>query len=221
MKNLVNIQEFREGFYEVHLGGLKRSCPLYRAGKDMWIVGNEHLSFGTDVEFTRKIGNLLAKKLENFEFDFIMTAEAKSLCFAYEVAKNLGCSEFAVARKSIKPYNERFVSERINSITSAKDETLYLDDFNMDRIRNKKIILIDDVISTGSTMHGLLKLAKKCMAEVSVIAAVWLEGPWPFEQFSKEFEAGNLVFLGVLPVFARGGVYEKLYEKKIFIETAQ
>jgi adenine phosphoribosyltransferase len=221
MKNLVNIEKFREGLYEVNIDGLKRSCPLYKAGADMWIVGNEHLSFGTDVEFTHKVGKLLAEKLGRFEFDFLMTAEAKSLCVAYEVARNLRHKDFAIARKSIKPYTENYISEKINSITSAKNEILCLDNFNMNRIKNKKIILLDDVISTGSTMLGLLRLAKSSRAKVSAIAAIWLEGPWPFEQFSKEFESGNLIFLDILPIFARGSVYDQLYEKKILIETTQ
>ncbi len=219
---LVDIKKFQQkGHHVINIDGLKRSCPLYKAGADMWIVGNEHLSFGTDVEFTRKVGKLLAEKLGRFESDFLMTAEAKSLCIAYEVAKNLGHKDFAIARKSIRPYNKNYISEKINSITSAKNEILYLDNFNKDRIKNKKIILLDDVISTGSTMLGLLKLAKKSKAEVSVIAAIWLEGPWPFEQFTEEFKSDRLVYIDILPIFARGKVYEELYAKKVFIETTK
>jgi len=221
MKNLVNIEKYREGSYEVSLDGLKRSCPLYKVEKDIWIVGNEHLSFGTDIEFTHKVGALLAEKLGRYEFDILMTVETKSLCIAYEVARNLGNKEFAVARKSIKPYTENHISVNISSITSAKNETLYLDNLNIDRIRNKKIILLDDVVSTGSTMRGLLELAKDAMAEVSVIATVWLEGPWPFEQFTEELESERLVFLDILPVFASGKAYEQLYKRKTIIETRE
>jgi adenine phosphoribosyltransferase len=218
LENLIDIRRYSGEFHEINVQGLKRICPLHKVDTEMWIVGNEHLSFGTDIEFTQKAGSDLAKRLEVFESDCILTPEAKSLGITYEVAKGLGHRDYAIARKSVKPYDKNYVSSEIRSITTAKEEKLYLDDLNIKRIRGKRIILLDDVISTGNTMHGLMELAERSQAEVCAIAAVWLEGHWPFEQFAKEFKSGRLVFMGILPIFAEGATYEKLYSKQLYYE---
>lgn len=220
MENFIDIRKFQgESCYEINIDGLKRICPLYKIGSEIWIVGNEHICFGTDIEFTREIGRKLAEKLDRLKADCILTAEAKSLCIAYEVAQNLGHQNFAIARKSIKPYNTDYIFTEINSITSAKKEILYLDELNISRIKGKKIILLDDVISTGSTMLGLLELTKKSGARVCCFAAIWLEGTWPFDQFTKEFKTGSLIYMDILPIFASGNTYKELYTKKISIEN--
>ncbi|MBU0477582.1 adenine phosphoribosyltransferase [bacterium] len=219
MKKLIKIRRYKnEKHYEVNIDGLKRLCPLYKVAPETWIVGNEHISFGTDIEFTQKIGRKLAEKISKFKADCILTAEAKSLGAAYEVARNLGHKNFAIARKSIKPYDKNYISTEIKSITSAKKELLYLDDFNIARIRGKKIVLFDDVISTCSTMLGLIELAKKAGAEVCAMAAIWLEGSLVFEQFIEEFKAGRLIHIDILPIFTIGKTYDKLRNKNISIE---
>lgn len=218
MGKLIDIRKFNGESYEISTEGLKRVCPLYKVDSEMWIVGNEHLSFGTDVEFTRKAGRELAKKLEKFEADCIFTAETKSLGYAFVISQNLGHSYFAVARKTIKPYNTKYMSTEICSITSAKKEVIYIDELTIARIKNRKIILFDDVISTGSTMHGLMKLAKEVDAEVCAIASIWLEGYGPFEQFTEEFQSERLMFIDILPVFALGNTYKELCSKQRYYE---
>ena len=79
--------------------------------------------------------------------------------------------------------------------------------------------MLDDVISTGSTMKGLMALAKKAKARVCAMAAVWIEGPWPFEQFYDVYKDNKLIYLDVLPIFARGKVYKKLCSQKKRIEA--
>ena len=185
----------------------------------MWIVGNEHLSFGSDIEFTANTGKMLAQKLEPFEADCLIAPEVKALGIAYETARTLGTMGFAVARKSIKPYQENYLSTEIRSITTGQSETLYIDDINIDLIQGKKVILLDDVISTGSTMLGLIDLVRQANAEVCALASVWLEGPWPFETFSKEIQSGRLIYLDVFPIFAEGNTYNDLCERKRFIEN--
>lgn len=219
MKALIEVRKFDNSYYEIDIGGLKRLCPLYRTDHDIWIVGNEHLSFGTDVEFTQEIGKRLAEKLERFKANCILAPETKSLGVAYEVAKHLGHRDFAIARKSIKPYNINYFSVSINSITSAKDESLFLDEINIDRIKGKRLILLDDVISTGSTMCGLMELANKAGGDVCAIAAIWVEGFLPFKLFAEEFKSKKIVFLSVLPLFADGEKLEELLEKKVLIEN--
>lgn len=193
-------------------------CPIYKATPEIWIVGNEHLCFGTDIEFTRRIGRMLAQKLFRFKADCILTPEAKSLGFAFELAQRLGHKNFAIARKSIRRYQKRFVFAGIKSITSAKKEFLYLDDLNLSRIKGKRIVLFDDVISTGSTMQGLQNLAKKAKAKVCAIATIWLEGYWPLEEFFKEFKAAKLIYLDIFPLFSRGKTQQRLLENKLRIE---
>jgi adenine phosphoribosyltransferase len=219
MQQFIDIRPYRSDTFEIHIKGLKRLCPLINTGEDFWIVGNEHLSFGTDLAFTRKVGKLLAEKLREFHADTILTAEVKSLGIAYEVSQKLKHDRFALARKRLKPFSKKAASVRINSITSAKQETLFLDEINLERIRGGNLILLDDVISTGSTMKGLMALAEKAKARICAVAAVWIEGPWPFERFYDVYKDGKLIYLGVLPIFARGNVYNKLCFQKKQIEA--
>lgn len=215
MEHFIDIRHYRQQTsHVVAIGNLKRTCPIYNVGEDLWVVGNEHLCFGADVALTQRIGKLMAEKLLRFNADIVLTAASKSLGMVYELAKALGHEMFSVARKSIKPYQPEYSSTRIRSITSAKQEMLYLDDINRERLKEKKVILVDDVISTGSTMRGLNELAQSAGAEIMAIAAVWIEGPWPFFQFMDSFSKKSFVYLDVLPIYAKGHVYGRLNREK-------
>lgn len=219
MKHYIDIRKYKkEKFYKLNLCGFEKICPLYKVTPGMWVVGNDHLSFGADVEFTRKIGKRLSKELSRFNPDYILTAETKSLGLAYEISRCLCRSNFAIARKDIRSYRGNGISSEIKSITSEKKEYLFLDEFNIKLIKGKRIVIFDDVISTCSTVLGLMKLAEKAGAKVCAIASVWVEGSWVFEIFRDFLKKGQLIYLGVLPIFANGNNYEELIDKKHYIE---
>lgn len=213
MKDPIDIREFKSDFYEIEILGLRRKAPLYRVD-NIWIVGNEHLSFGCDIEFTERVAKELAARLRRFNPQCLLTAEAKSLAIAYEVAKNLGHNRYAVARKDLREYTRGYIKTEIKSITSKEPQQLVIDDLNVELIKNKDIVLIDDVISTGQTMDGLRNLAQEAKANVVAMASVWVEGPWPFEKYKAEFDSGKLVYLDVLPIFALGEEYNSLMKHK-------
>ena len=218
MKDLIDIRELKGQHHEIEILGLKRKAPLYCVDNNIWIVGNEHLSFGCDIEFTEKVSAELASRLRKLNPQCLLTAEAKSLAIAYEVARNLGHESFAIARKSRKEYTRGYIEAEIKSITTAKPQKLVLDDLNVELIKNKRIALIDDVISTGQTMDGLENLAQKANANVVALASVWVEGPWPFEKYYEEINSGKLIYLDVLPIFAVGEEYRSLMKHKERVE---
>lgn len=136
----------------------------------------------------------MARKIEESEKDpeVLLTAESKSLPLTYEVAKNLGHANVAVARKSEKTYMRDPAKVGVKSITTSADQKLVLDKRNQKILEGKKVCLFDDVVSTGGTMKSLEKLAEKVGADVVCKASVWKEG--------KEYE-GDLIYLEELPVF--------------------
>jgi adenine/guanine phosphoribosyltransferase-like PRPP-binding protein len=210
MKGLIDIREYRDSEYVVKLRKLKRACPLYNVSEGIWIVGNEHLSYGADVEFTLTAARGIAKRIASFQASTLITAGFKSVALAYEIAKLVGFADFYIARKNANPHLGEFASANINSITSGKAQRLYLDSISAKRIKGKSVVLFDDVISMGSTMQGLLDLAQNANAKIAAIASIWIEGPWVFKRFHAFHKAGKLVFLGVLPIFAEETQYRKL-----------
>lgn len=218
MGELIDIREYVSDFCEIEILGLRRKAPLYCVKNNMWVVGNEHLSFGCDVELTERVARALAKRLRKFNPQCLLTAEAKSLAIVYEVAKNLGHDRYALARKSLKQYTRGYLRTEIKSITTGKLQPLVIDDLNVELIMNKDIVLIDDVISTGQTMDGLRNLAEQARANTVALCSVWMEGPWPFEKYAAEFHSGMLVYLDTLPIFALGEEYKSLIEYKQRVE---
>jgi adenine phosphoribosyltransferase len=193
--------------YTTKICGLTRVLPLRKVDKDMWIASNHQLVLGCDVEFTKFVGKELAKRIRKHKPDCLLTAESKSLPLVYETAKNLRHKKIAVARKSPKAYMDFYIEERVKSITTKEPQRLVLDKENIKLIKNKKICIIDDVVSTGGTINALERLAKKARAKIECKAAVWLEGPW---------YKGDLIYLSTLPIFVtkeKYSSYTKLLEK--------
>lgn len=185
-----------QDFYEIEICGLKRKLPVRKVSDGVWVASNHKLVLGSDVEFTQKVGEKLAEKLRESgkNPEVLLTAESKSLPLTYEVAKNLGHRGVAVARKSEKAYMANPVRINVKSITTSNQQKLVLDEQNQKSIKDKKVCLIDDVVSTGGTMKSLERLAEKVGAEVVCKAAVWLEG--------TDYQ-GDLIHLGELPVFTK------------------
>ena len=131
------------------------------------------------------------------EVDAIVTAEAKGIALAYEVSKELGHKEFIVARKSTKSYMKDVVSASVHSITTAGEQHLYLDGKDADKIRGKRVCLLDDVISTGESLHALECLMANASEEVVKKAAILAEG--------DAADRKDIVFLQKLPLFKKTG----------------
>jgi adenine phosphoribosyltransferase len=185
--------------YELSLCGVKRTLPFIdinetTAFASFVILGDTELISACAPSLARQIGSV----------DAIVTAEAKGIALAYELSKCLGMKEFIVARKSTKSYMRDVVSASVHSITTQGEQHLYLDGVDADKIRGKKICLIDDVISTGESLHALEELVSHAGAVVTKKAAVLAEG--------DAADRDDIVFLQKLPLFRKTaeGEYEIL-----------
>ncbi len=218
-RKLVDIRRYRNENYNLDIYGIKRELPLCKIKDEMWIVVNEPLCFGCDIEFTGKITEELSKQIALFQPDVLLTPETKAIALTYEVTRQLHLPRYILARKSHKKCVEKVVKTEVSSITSPELQELFLDEFDVKYLKGKRVVLFDDVLSTGRTMQALRNLAIKSKAEVCAIAVVWLEGPWAFEEFVGEFQKGQVIFLDVFPLYATGVTYEKLLRKKEMLET--
>ncbi len=175
--------------YKMTIAGLEREltlCPI-----------NDNLSIGAfiifgDVELTVAAASELIKKCP--EFDYIITPEAKSIPLAYEMARQSG-KPYYVARKKAKLYMQNPVSVTVRSITTDAEQTLILDGAEGEKIRNKRVVIVDDVISTGESLQAVESLVSKFDAEVVAKAAVLAEG--------DAADRTDIVFLEKLPLFPR------------------
>lgn len=172
-----------------------------KVDEDTWIASNAELVFGCDIEFTETVGRELALRLKNYDVERLLVPEVKGIPIAYVIARNLGHKIFSVARKSIKSYMEEpIISEEVKSITTRGTQRLVLDRINIDRIRNKRVAVIDDVVSTGGTIKASKNLVSKANAELVCAAAVWIEGPG--------CRAKDVIYLEKLPIFVTKEKYD-------------
>ena len=192
-----------EKYFATNVCGLRRELPIRKVDKEMWIASNHLLVLGRDVEFTKKVGEELSKTIKIYSPDYLITAESKSLPLAYKISEILQLPEMIVARKSAKSYMGNFYNEVvIKSITTAQPQKLMLESEETEKMKNKRVVIFDDVVSTGGTLSGLEKLVETAGAKIVCKAAIWLEGPW----YRKE----DLVYLSVLPVFVTQRKFEEL-----------
>lgn len=183
--------------YELNLCGVKRELPF--------VDLEDNLAFASfvimgDTELIMACAPELAKKIE--DVDVIITAEAKGIALAYEISRILGKKEFIVARKSIKSYMSGVVSVSVHSITTTGEQHLYLDGHDAERLRGKKVCIVDDVISTGESLYAIEALVESAEGIIAKKAAVLAEG--------KAAERDDIIFLQKLPLFRKGenGSYE-------------
>ncbi|WP_243669585.1 phosphoribosyltransferase [Vulcanisaeta sp. JCM 16161] len=181
--------------------GLRRELPVIYIGHitignerfKAYIASDADLVLG-DVEFIGAAAEELARLIRRFSPEIIVAPEAKSVALTYEVSKRLGINHFVVVRKDIKAYmGNDYISVDVSSITTKRPQRLVLDSTSATRLRGRSVCLLDDVISTGSTMRALERLMNIIGANVVCRAAVWIEGPWVNE---REFQ-----YIGELPIF--------------------
>ncbi len=157
-------------YFDFEICGLTRKLPYVQISDKLVLASFVCLS---DTELVQSVAPELVKRLP--EVDYLMTAEAKGICLTYEMSRIMGMKEFIVARKSRKPYMVNPVSHHVFSITTQKDQTLWLDGCDADKIRGKRVALIDDVIATGESLAAIESLAQTAGANVVARAAILAE----------------------------------------------
>lgn len=174
-------------YYTMTIAGCERQLPLCPINDKLDIAG--FIIFG-DVELTVAAAAELLKKLP--EFDYIVTPEAKSIPLAYEMSRQSG-KKYFVARKKAKLYMQNPVTVNVRSITTDAVQTLILDGADGEQIRGKRVVILDDVISTGESLRAMEELVGRFDADVVAEAAVLAEG--------DAAERTDIVFLEKLPLF--------------------
>ena len=174
--------------YEINIAGLMRELPIVQIADNMAIASFVLLG---DSQLVIKAASELKPQLP--EVDYLITAEAKGIPLVQELARLLGMDRYFVARTSIKPYMVNpFVTE-VYSITTQKKQILCLDEVEANMIAGKRVLIVDDVISTGESLKAMEALVKKAGGIVAGKAAILAEG--------DAAKRDDIIFLESIPVF--------------------
>jgi len=174
--------------YTTGIAGVMRTLPFVDISDELAYASFVVIS---DTELVHAVSPLLADMIP--PCDVIVTAEAKGIALAYEISYILGHKSFVVARKSEKSYMKDTVEVSVKSITTAAVQHLYLDGNDAEKIRGKRVCLLDDVISTGDSLAALETLVKEAQGNVVAKACILAEG--------KAAERNDIIFLQKLPLF--------------------
>ena len=178
-----------ERTYKLTVAGVSRELPILKIADGLSIASFVILG---DAELVGAVAPLLVDRLPE-GVDYLMTAEAKGIPLAHEMARVMEAPRYIVARKSIKPYMSHPLVESVDSITTQAEQSLCLDGVDADAIRGKRIALVDDVISTGESIAAVERLAVEAGAEVVARAAILAEG--------DAANRDDIIFLEALPLF--------------------
>ena len=184
--------------YSMEIAGLKRELPLCKITDDLYI--GAFICFG-DAELTEACGRELLKLVPAEDYDYLFTAEAKSIPLIHEMARQSGAKKYFIARKGPKAYMPDPLCVEDKSITTAGTQKLYLGRDDADLIRGKRILLIDDVISTGGSLLAMEALVKEAGGTVAGRIAVLAEG--------GAADRDDIKFLSPLPLFNADGTVKE------------
>ena len=173
--------------YKMTIAGCERELPICAVSDKLSIAG--FIMFG-DVEITEKVSEELLKRCP--EHDIVVTAEAKGIPLGYEMARQ-GCREYVVARKGLKVYMPDPVSVEVESITTLGVQKLYIGRDEADKLRGRRVLIVDDVISTGESLKAIEKLVETSGGNIVGKAAVLAEG--------DAADRDDIIFLEKLPLF--------------------
>lgn len=176
--------------YPVTVAGITRELPLFEIKPGLRIA---ILNILGDTEFVQQCAKELGERLTGVAYDLLVTAEAKSIPLIHSLSV-FTQKPYVVLRKAYKPYMGDALAAETLSITTGKPQTLYLDEKDREVIQGKRVILVDDVISTGSTLQGMRLVVNKAGAEVVREAAIFTEG--------ERAQWQQIIALGHLPVFS-------------------
>ncbi len=174
--------------YSVNIAGLQRELPLFSIAPHLSIAV---LNLLGDTELVEACAVALAKKLDGTDFDILVTAEAKSIPLAHAMSV-VTKKPYVILRKAYKPYMGVALTSETLSITTGHPQMLYLDEKDHNMLKGRKVALMDDVISTGSTLQGMQQLMEKAGAEIVATLAVFTEG---------DNDWSGIIALGNLPLF--------------------
>ncbi len=175
--------------YPVEVAGIKRDLRLFEIKPGVKIA---ILNILGDAEFVNAASKDLAKKLADKKADVLVTAEAKSIPLAHALSTDMKLP-YVVLRKSYKPYMGDALQSETLSITTGKPQTLYLDEKDRQLVDGKNVAIVDDVISTGSTLQGMRLIMNKAGANIVAETAIFTEG--------DRAQWHDIVALGHLPVW--------------------
>ena len=179
--------------YLLRVAGLKRQLSYFPIGNGLFVAGFVMLG---DVELTVACARELLERCP--DYDYLITPEAKSIPLAMEMARQRGDARYIVARKQTKLYMRDPLRVVVKSITTEQPQCLYLDGKDADMIEGKRVLIIDDVISTGNSLEAMEQLAKAAGAFIAGRAAVLAEG--------NAAKRDDILFLERLPLFTAAEV---------------
>ena len=179
-------------FHTMTIAGLERHLPICPVTDKLYIAG--FVIFG-DPELTTACAEELLKRAP--EYDYIITAEAKGIPLAHEMARIAGDKKYILARKAPKLYMRDLFEVTVNSITTAKEQKLYLDGADAEMMKGKRILVVDDVISTGESLRALEVLVEKAGGIICGRMTILAEG----DAQNRE----DLIYLEKLPLFNPDG----------------
>lgn len=179
-------------FYTIDIAGMQRDLPLCPLNDSLYI--GAFVMFG-DVELTVHCARQLLKIAP--DYDVLITAESKGIPLGYEMAKQRGDATYLLARKAPKLYMQNCQKVEVQSITTEKRQELYIDQKDMDQMKGRRVLIVDDVISTGESLHALEKLVEAAGGNIVGKMAVLAEGDAAARK--------DILFLQKLPLFNAQG----------------
>lgn len=182
--------------YTLNVAGLTRKLPLCRVNDDLYIAA--FVIFG-DVELTTACARDLLKIAP--QHDIIITAESKGIPLVYEMARQHGENHYLIARKSPKLYMKNIFSTEVTSITTANRQMLHIDQSDADSMRGRRVLIVDDVISTGESLKAVEKLVQEAGGTVVGKMAILAEG--------AAKDRGDILYLERLPLFNADGTEKR------------
>ena len=178
--------------YEIDIAGLKRELPICKVTDDLYI--GAFVMFG-DVELTVHCAEELLKRAP--EYDYLIAPEAKAIPLLYEMARQSGAEKYFLARKVAKAYMSGVFEVNVKSITTAAVQRLIIDSADAEQIRGKRMLILDDVISTGESLRAMEELVTAAGGIVAGRMAVLAEG--------DAIERDDIIVLAPLPLFNPDG----------------
>ena len=182
--------------YEMDIAGLKRELPLCKVSDDLYI--GAFVMFG-DVELTVHCAAELLKRAP--EYDYIIAPDAKAIPLLYEMARQSGANKYFLARKGAKAYMSGVFEVAVKSITTMSIQKLVIDTADAELIRGKRMLIIDDVISTGESLHAMEELVTRAGGIIAGKMAVLAEG--------DAQRRNDIICLALLPLFNPDGTVKE------------
>ncbi|MBQ2825508.1 MAG: adenine phosphoribosyltransferase [Clostridia bacterium] len=181
-----------EKSYKMNIAGLDRYLPLCKVTDELYI--GAFVIFG-DPELTVASARALLDRAP--EYDYLITAEAKSIPLIHEMARQNGNQKYIIARKYPKLYMRDIISAKVRSITTDKEQVLYLDGNDAELMKGKRILIVDDVISTGESLRALEELVRVAQGNIVGRMCILAEG--------DAIARGDITYLEELPLFNADG----------------